>query len=430
MNILIIGTGYVGTTTALVFAELGHQVTGLDKDVSKIELLNNGRLHFFEPGLGSLLKKHLEQNLLHFTTDQENAIKRNDIIYICVGTPRDSDGSANLSYVEQVANVIGKYRNRYKVVVTKSTVPVGTAEKVHQWIADDNPESQIPFDVVSNPEFLREGNALEDALHPDRIVIGGSSQKAINLIRSLYQNMHAPIIVTNSRAAELIKYTANSFLAMKISYINEIAKLCDKLDISIEDVAQGIRSDHRIGPHFLNAGMGYGGSCFPKDVAALLEVSKRNQVNLSILEKVVTVNEAQPFYLIQKLSEKLGSLKGKKIGVLGLAFKPGTDDVRESPAFVLIQDLLSKNVKVSVHDPVVKIADHLDSHQIVQCDSIVGAARNTDALVLSTNWEQYLKVDWLNVKRVMKTPYIFDGRNMLDAQKMKNDGFDYEGIGC
>lgn len=421
MKILIVGTGYVGTTTGLIFCEMGHQVTGLDLDDRKLQALKAGKLHFYEPGLDDLLTKHLQAKTISFTNNTQTAIKENDVIFICVGTPKSADGSADLVYVKSVAETIGRYMNKYKVVVTKSTVPVGTAEKVSNWIKT-NQSSPIPFDVVSNPEFLREGSALRDALHPDRVVIGTASSQARTIMRELYKDFHCPIIETNHKASEMIKYAANSFLALKISYINELARLCDILGINVNDVSKGMGLDHRIGPHFLKAGMGYGGSCFPKDVRALIQTAHEHNQPLSILEKVVQVNDEQSLYLLKKIKQALGGdLQNKKIAILGIAFKPNTDDTRESQSLILMEHLTAEKTTIKAHDPIVKLGSN-------QYQTVEETVTDTDAVVLCTDWEDYKKLDWMSLKPLMKQPFIFDGRNMLDKNKMEGLGFHYIGI--
>ncbi|MFD2616330.1 UDP-glucose dehydrogenase family protein [Terrilactibacillus laevilacticus] len=424
MNILVIGTGYVGATTGLVFSEMGHKVTGLDLDKNKINKLEKGELHFFEPGLEEILKKHIDGENITFTTDPITAIKENEIIFICVGTPQDGDGSANLRYVKNVAETIGKYMNTYKVIVDKSTVPVGTAALVENWVKEYQ-KNDIPFDVVSNPEFLKEGSALQDALNPDRIVIGSLNEKATNMMKSLYKDFTCPIIITSPKAAELIKYAANSFLALKISYMNELARLCDVLDININDIAKGIGLDRRIGKYFLQAGIGYGGSCFPKDVNALLKTAKDSQVELTILNAAVNTNKTQVNYLLKKIKKVLGKLKGKTIGILGLTFKPNTDDMREAPALKVISLLLDAGAKVKVHDPVVKIG----IKNVIQSDDVYQTLKDTDAVILCTEWEMYKNLDWLKMKSLVDSPIIFDGRNMLNKETVEKIGFDYYGIG-
>lgn len=423
MNVLVIGTGYVGTTTGLVLCEKGHKVTGLDIDEKKVKALSDGKLHFYEQGLPELLTKHLTQKNISFTTDSKTAIQQNDYIFICVGTPKNEDGSADLSAVYSVAKMIGTHMNKYKVVINKSTVPVGTASKVKAVIEAEN--GDIPFDVVSNPEFLREGSALYDALHPDRVVIGSYSHKALEMMTQLYSGETAPIIETTPNAAELIKYASNSFLALKISFINQLARLCDIMGVDIDEISKGIGLDHRIGPHFLKAGIGYGGSCFPKDVSALITIAKEQGMNLSILEEVESINKTQPFYFLEKVDEKIGGLEKKSIAVLGIAFKPGTDDTRESPSLVLLDELVSKGCVVKVHDPIVR----LSNPSVEQCNDVFETVEGVDAVLLITDWEEYTQLDWEKVKNAVRQPFVFDGRNVLNKQELESLGFQYEGIG-
>ncbi|MEH7375159.1 UDP-glucose dehydrogenase family protein [Neobacillus drentensis] len=422
MKILIIGTGYVGTTTGLIFCELGHKVTGLDLDEQKIQALQTGKLHFYEPGLEALLKKHIDSHNITFTKDTETAIKENDLIFICVGTPQGPNGSADLIFVKNAAASIGQHINQYKVIVTKSTVPVGTATLITK-VIEENQTAPIPFDVVSNPEFLREGSALQDALNPDRIVIGTMSDTARTIMRELYKDFDCPIVETHPKSSEMIKYAANSFLALKISYINELARVCDNLAINVKDVSNGIGLDHRINPHFLKAGLGYGGSCFPKDVNALIQTAKEQGNPLSILEAVVKVNAEQPVYFIEKVKQALGGdLKNKTIAVLGLSFKANTDDTRESPSFILIDRLLEEQASFKTHDPIVKMGA---PHQFPTIEETVAGA---DALVICTDWDDYKNLNWKSLKPLMKQPYIFDGRNMLDKEKVEKLGFYYFGV--
>jgi len=421
--ILIIGTGYVGTTTGLVFCEMGHKVTGLDLDERKVNSLKSGKLHFYEPGLNDLLSKHLILENITFTTDTQQAIKENDVIFLCVGTPQSPNGSADLQYVKNAASSIGTHMNHYKVVVNKSTVPVGTAELVSN-IIKVNQTLEVPFDVVSNPEFFREGSALDDALHPDRVVIGSTSRKATQIMKELYKENTCPIIETNPTSAELIKYAANSFLALKISFMNELARLCDVLGINVNDVSKGIGLDHRIGPHFLQAGIGYGGSCFPKDVQALLHTSLQKGINLSILERAIEVNRTQAIYFMEKLKDTIGDLNGKTIAVFGMAFKANTDDTRESPSLTVIDYLVNHNSTVKVHDPIVK----LKPDKFTQCSTVEEAATGADAVIICTDWEEYRNLDWDQLKGLMKQYYIFDGRNIVDNNRVVDLGYHYVGI--
>ncbi|MCG1020142.1 UDP-glucose dehydrogenase family protein [Sutcliffiella horikoshii] len=425
MNILVIGTGYVGTTTALVFAEMGHKVTGLDIDEKKIRDLQNAKMPFYEPGLLELLLKNLKSGSINFTTNTEEAIKNNEIIFICVGTPSAKNGQADLKYVREVAYSIGKYINGYKVIVDKSTVPVGTAEMVEGWIIDKSKGEQT-FDVVSNPEFLKEGSALYDALHPDRIVIGANSNKAYKIMNELYSGVDCPIVETSPRTAEMIKYAANSFLALKISYINEIARLCEELDINVIDVSKGIGLDKRIGPSFLQAGIGYGGSCFPKDVKALLESGKVHSIDLSLLDNAITINETQPIYFLQKIKREIGTFNGKTVAILGLSFKPNTDDVRESPSIRIIQELLKEGAIIKVHDPVVILPEE---KTVKQKNHIEETIENAEVIILCTDWDHYKNFDWEDISTRSKVRCFCDGRNCLESHLFSSQGIQYIGVG-
>lgn len=428
MNILVIGLGYVGATTALAFAELGWKVSGIDTDKAKLESMQNGQLPFYEPGLDGLLLKHVQSGNVRFYTDAQQAIRDHQILFLCVGTPSGNDGSANLSYIQQAAEQIGEFMQEYKVIVVKSTVPVGTNRKVAGWIAGSQ-HSEKPFDVVSNPEFLREGSALHDALHPDRIIIGSQSERAASIVRQLYHTMSCPVLHTEPATAEMIKYASNAFLAAKISFMNELARLCDQCGVQVSDIAEGMGLDSRIGGSFLRAGIGYGGSCFPKDVKALLHTARQYGVRLTLLEKVVKINRNQYLYLMTRLSRKLHTLKGRKIAVLGLAFKPGTDDLREAPSLSVISYLLKHGAEVKVHDPVARVPDSVRTARLTQCLEAEEALQGADAAVICTEWPAYSALEWDRLRDVMRMPYLFDGRNMLDAAQMAAWGYDYQGVG-
>lgn len=428
MNILVIGTGYVGTTTALVFAEMGWKVTGLDTDQQKLDQLQKGILYFHEPGLKELLLKHNNSGQLQFTSNKKEAIQKNDVIFICVGTPSRPDGSADLSYVKQVAEDVAHHMNGYKLIVNKSTVPVGTQEKVTEWISESNRHAH-PYDVASNPEFLREGKALEDSLHPDRIIIGTESDKAAKLLLKLYSSMKCEIIETTPRTAELIKYASNAFLATKISYMNELSRLSDRLDVDIREVAKGMGLDLRIGSRFLQAGIGYGGSCFPKDVSALLQTAEERGMRLKILEQVVGVNKSQYLYLLDKAKDRIGDFAGKKVAVLGLAFKPDTDDIREAPSLRLIKDLIDQQAAVYLYDPIAKLPADFTHERLNVVPKAEDVFKDADALFICTEWTMFQDLDWKSLYQQMKKPNVFDGRNMLDAKSMKSLGYFYEGIG-
>ncbi|MCJ7484290.1 MAG: UDP-glucose/GDP-mannose dehydrogenase family protein, partial [Thermodesulfovibrionales bacterium] len=354
MHIGIIGTGYVGLVTGACFAEFGLFVTCVDKDEKKIRLLKKGDIPFYEPGIDELVKRNLKQGRLKFTTKIEKAVESSLVIFIAVGTPRRGDGSADLKYVQEVATEIAKAMDGYKVIVTKSTVPVGTGEKIRE-IISKNLNGKIDFDIVSNPEFLREGSAIEDFMRPNRVVIGANSSQAVAILKDLYKPLYlieTPFIITNIETAELIKYASNSFLATKISFINEMANLCEKVGADVHMVAKGMGFDQRIGPKFLHPGPGYGGSCLPKDTKALLRIAEEHGMKLSIIEAAVQANEKQRKYMVQKIKDAMGVLKGKTVAILGLSFKPNTDDIRDAPSLSIIQDLLRDKVNIRAYDPV------------------------------------------------------------------------------
>ncbi|WP_431801940.1 UDP-glucose dehydrogenase family protein [Halobacillus andaensis] len=428
MKILIIGMGYVGTTTGVVFAKQGHEVTGLDIDESKITSLRKGKLYFHEPGLQEMLLDQLKNGRLQFTSDPKSAIENHDLLFITVGTPSLDNGKADLTFVKSAAEMIARYKNKEKIIIVKSTVPIGTTDKVEQWIQQPANDSSS-IHTAMNPEFLREGSALYDALHPNRIVIGSESTAAIEQLKELYQPFSCPLLVTNTKAAEMIKYASNAFLATKISFINEVAKLCDEVNVQITDVAKGIGMDHRIGPDFLQAGLGYGGSCFPKDVKEFTETAQSLGVPLTILEDVEKVNQSLPKYFINRVKEVYPSLKGKKVTVFGLSFKPHTDDIRESVAYPIMDQLLEEEASVIAHDPVVNLSTDWLKRGVTQCWDPYVAVKNSDLILITTNWPHYKDLNWARVRELVNHPYLFDGRNMLDADRMKGLTFLYRGIG-
>lgn len=412
----------------MVFAESGWQVTGLDIDAGKIERLRQGRLHFHEPGLEELISKHVQSGRLQFTTDKETAIAGHDVIFLCVGTPSRPDGSADLSYIQQASEDIGRAMNGYKLVVTKSTVPVGTQERIKSWMKAAQLQP-CHFDVASNPEFLREGKAVEDALRPDRIVIGTDSTRATEQLQKLYRSFTCPWIVTNPRTAELIKYASNSFLATKISYMNELARLCDKLEVNVKEVAAGMGMDPRIGPSFLQAGLGYGGSCFPKDVSELMITSRKHGVKLHILDQVAEINRMQFAYLLEKARLRLGGFENRNIAILGLAFKPDTDDIREAPAMRIIDQLITEQAKVRLFDPVAALPVRPSYEAVTVCASAEEALHGAEAIILCTEWSEFAQLDWEGAKALLAEPNFFDGRNMMDAERLREIGYYYQGIG-
>jgi UDPglucose 6-dehydrogenase len=427
MRLTIVGTGYVGLVTAVVFADLGNQVQGLDIDEDRVALVNQGKSPIFEPGLKQLLKKNLQKKRLSFTTSYEKAIKDAQIIFICVGTPPKKNGDYDLSYVFAAAQAIAQSISQYTVIVIKSTVPPGTGDKVRELMKEI---TKVAFDVASCPEFLREGSAIEDSFHPSRIVIGTNSQKAKRLLLKLHEPIQAPRVVCDPISAQLTKYAANAFLATKISFINSIAIICDKIGADIAQVSQALGLDPRIGKSFLNAGLGYGGSCFPKDISALIAFSKRRGYDFSFLREIERINRQQTDYFISQLTSIIpGGLAGKTITVLGLAFKPKTDDIREARSLLVIDKLLAQGANVRAVDPVaIPNARKLEKRVVYVADPYE-ALTNADALLLVTEWEAFGKLDWKKVKQVMRQPVVLDGRNFLPKRTLANLGFVYKGIG-
>jgi len=436
MNIAIVGTGYVGLVSGTCFAEMGINVTCVDVDVNKIENLTKGIIPIYEPGLEEMVHKNVKAGRLHFTTDLASCLNDVEVVFSAVGTPPDEDGSADLKYVLEVARTIGRNMNSYVLVVTKSTVPVGTAKKVKAAIQEelDKRGVVIEFDVASNPEFLKEGNAIDDFMKPDRVVVGVESEKAKSLMEQLYKPFmmnNYRMIFTDIPSAEMIKYAANAMLATRISFMNDIANLCEIMGADVNMVRKGIGTDARIGSKFLYAGCGYGGSCFPKDVKALIKTASHNGYEMKVLQAVEEVNENQKSVLFKKLHNHFdGDLHGKTIGMWGLAFKPETDDMREAPSLVLIDHLLNAGCTVKVYDPVAmdeckrKIGD-----SVIYCNDRYEAALDTDALLLVTEWKEFRIPSWAVLNKMMKQPVIIDGRNIYDRQQVKESGFHYYNIG-
>ena len=429
-KITMIGTGYVGLVTGTCLAELGHEVTGVDIDKKKINGLNKGIIPIYEQGLDELVKENRKQKRLFFTTEVNKSIKQAEVIFIAVGTPPLPDGSVNLEYVKTAAESIGKNMNGYKVIVDKSTVPVGTGDCVKEIIKK---YYKGDFDVVSNPEFLREGSAVADFMHPDRIVIGNGSPKAEKIIRELYSGFDTESFVfTDIKTAELIKYASNAFLATEISFINSIANLCEKLGADVEKVAMGMMLDKRIGTKaFLHAGVGYGGSCFPKDVKGLIQTAQESGIRFGILEEVEETNNAQKKSLLVKIQTLLGQdLRSKTITIWGLAFKPHTDDIREAPALVIIRQLLDRGVSVKVFDPIAQEVGKKVLGNIVSYEkNLLESVKGSDCLVIVTEWPEFREVDLKTVRAKLKHPNIVDGRNVFDPKVMKKIGFDYISVG-
>ena len=438
MKITMIGTGYVGLVTGTCFAEVGNDVLCLDVDPRKIEILNGGGVPIHEPGLEDMIRRNVEAGRLAFTTDVDRAVAHGALQFIAVGTPPDEDGSADMQYVLQAARNIGRRMTEWKIVVDKSTVPVGTADRVRAAIAEELAArgARIPFAVASNPEFLKEGAAIEDFMRPDRVVIGADDERAIHALRALYapfQRSHERLLVMDVRSAELTKYAANAMLATRISFMNELANLADRLGADIEMVRQGIGSDPRIGWHFLYPGVGYGGSCFPKDVKALQFTGGQAGVPLRVLAAVEEANEAQKSVLVDKITARLGGdLSGRTFAVWGLAFKPNTDDMREAPSRVILTDLARRGAKVVAYDPVSMAEARRvfgDPPWLSYAATPMEAVAGADALVIVTEWKEFRSPDFAGMRARLKAPLIFDGRNMYDPAFVKDAGFEYFAIG-
>ena len=431
MHIAVIGSGYVGLVTGACFAEFGVDVTCVDVDADKIARLAKGESPIYEPGLESLIKKNLQAGRLRFTTDIEVATKQSLVIFLAVGTPPCADGSANLTFIETAAREVARHLDSYKVIATKSTVPVGTGKRLAGLIKEAQ-KQPVDFSVVSNPEFLREGAAISDFMRPDRVVIGAVDQEAIAIMRDLYRPLYlieTPFVITSLESAELIKYAANAFLATKISFINEVANLCEKVGCDVHDVARAIGMDRRIGPKFLHAGPGFGGSCFPKDTAALTTIGQQYDSPTRIVEAVIEVNRQQRLAMIQKI-EKLGDdLSGKRVAVLGLAFKPETDDMRDAPAVEIIRGLIDRGAKVIAYDPVAKTEAQKVLPTIDYAADEYEAASGADILVIVTEWNQFRALDMERIGKLMKTPRLADLRNIYDPPDMRELGFEYVGVG-
>jgi len=435
MKICVIGTGYVGLVTGACLAGLGNEVICVDKDRSRISSLKGSIIPFYEPGLKELVLKNKKMGRISFTTDVKDGVKRSEVIFIAVGTPARENGEADVSAVIDVARQIalafksdGKMTKKFKVIVNKSTVPVGMGDIVTKILVEKGvPEKN--FAVVSNPEFLREGTAVSDFMSPDRIVIGAANSRAFNVITELYRPLNAHTIFTTVKSAELIKYASNSFLAAKISFINEIANICEKVGSDVVEVAHGMGLDKRIGKEFLNAGIGYGGSCLPKDVSALIHLSKSNGYDPQILIAVNRTNEEQRKMIVEKMEDVLKSLKGKTIGVLGLSFKPETDDLRDAPSIEIIRELRRKGAKVMAYDPVAAVKARKLLDGVAFCDTAYDAVKKADAAVVAAEWGEFKELDLDKVKASMKSPVIFDGRNIYNPKRMKELGFKYYGVG-
>ncbi len=431
MKLAIIGTGYIGLVGAAVFAEWGKEVVGIDIDRKKIKKITSGEMPIYEPGLSELVLKNIEDGRLKFTTSLPKGIKDAEVVFICVGTPQGDDGAADLSAVWAVAKEIGQSLTSYKVIVVKSTVPVGTNERVKE-IIKENLKQKVSFDVVSNPEFLREGSSIEDMQNTDRTVIGFDSQKALKVMRRLYKHLKSPLVECDLRSSELIKYASNAFLATKISFINEIGQLCERAGADVQTVAKGMGLDKRIGAYFLNAGLGYGGSCFPKDVVALYKTSTDQAYDFKLLRGVMEVNDLQKDYFLKKIVSHLGSnLSNKSLACLGLAFKNNTDDTRDSVSIRLVKMLRGLGANLKVYDPeaMENARKELGKPNITYCSSAYEAVKGADALCILTEWMEFANLDLKKVKRLMKAPVIFDGRNLLQKDEVESLGITYFAIG-
>jgi UDPglucose 6-dehydrogenase len=428
VRICVIGSGYVGLVTAAVFADMGNDVACVDVDEAKVAMLNQYVMPIYEPGLEEMVVRNVKEGRIDFSTNVGAGVESAEIVFICVGTPAKEDGGTDLSYVESAATMIAGHLNGYKIIVNKSTVPVGTGDFVRTIINETKADGH-EFDVVSNPEFLREGQAIGDALAPDRVVIGAPNKKVAMKLLELYATLGAPVVVTDVASAELIKYASNAFLAMKISFINAIADICEEAGANIIDVSKGIGLDKRIGASFLNAGLGYGGSCFPKDVLSLIHTSKSFGIDLSLIEQVVTVNEQRVGRFIGRMKKRFPDMNGKTFGVLGLAFKPDTDDMREARAVDIVGALTELGATIRAFDPVASDNAKLLMPQITYCDNPYEVAEGADALVVVTEWREFRLLNMEKIHGAMKSPVIFDGRNIYQPDRIASAGFEYFSIG-
>jgi UDPglucose 6-dehydrogenase len=433
MNICIVGTGYVGLVTGACFADFGLNVTCVDKDAGKIKKLKGGDIPIFEPGLKELVEKNHAEGRLVFTTDLADGIKRALVIFIAVGTPQKDDGTADLSYIEEVARSVASNLDGYKVVVTKSTVPVGTGNLIRKIISEENGHEGM-FDVASNPEFLREGSAVEDFMRPNRVVIGVSSPQAKAIMQDLYSPLYlieTPFVITDVETAELAKYASNAFLATKISFINEVANLSERVGADVHTVAKIMGLDNRIGGKFLHPGPGYGGSCFPKDTLAITRIAREADYTFKIVDAVIEVNSRQRAFMVEKIKKAAGPLSGKTIGVLGLAFKPNTDDIRESPAIDIVRMLVEEGASIRTYDPagMENAREVLPAGSVTYCEDSYGAADGSDVLVILTEWNQFRKLDLDRIKKLLKRPVMVDLRNVYKPALMREHGFDYTSVG-
>lgn len=431
MNIAVIGSGYVGLITGACFAEFGLNVTCVDNDEKKIRTLKKGQVPFYEPGLENLLQKNIKAKRMHFTSDLAKAVESSLVIFIAVGTPPKDDGSAEMKFVEGVAKEIAQHTKTYKVIVTKSTVPVGTGEVISR-IMKKHLKENIDFDIVSNPEFLREGAGIEDFMRPNRVIIGTSSAQATAIMKDLYSPLYlieAPIVITDVKTAELIKYASNAFLATKISFINEIANLCEIVGADVQTVSKGMGLDRRIGSKFLHAGPGYGGSCFPKDTQALLKIGKENKVTLGVIDATIRANDFQKERTADKILKIMGKVKGKTVAVLGLSFKPNTDDMRDAPSLLIIKKLLKAGAKVKAIDPVAMKEAKKLLPKVTFTDNVYTTVKGAEAVIIVTEWNEFRNLDLVKIKKLTKGNFFFDLRNIYEPDKLNKMGFKYHCIG-
>ena len=429
MNVSIVGTGHVGLVTGACLAELGNAVLCVDSDATKLENIQRGVMPFYEPGLEELVRLNTVAGRLRFGATVCDAVEWANVVFICAGTPSNEDGSADISSIEQIAQEIATEAKGYCLLVEKSTVPVRTGERLRATL-DEHGNGHGDFDLASVPEFLREGSAINDTLHPDRIVIGTDSERAAGILKELFQPIEAPVLMTDINTAEVIKHASNSFLAMKISYINAVAAVCEQTGADVTTVARAVGMDHRIGREFLEAGVGYGGSCFPKDVAAFIQVAEGAGLDFGMLREVQRVNQDQPSRMVAKLRAVLGGLRGWHIAVLGLAFKPNTDDIREAPAMGIIELLLGEGATVKAYDPqAMRNAQTVLDERVAYGTDAYDAAGGADALMLITQWDEFKALDWPRMRKLLRTPTVVDGRNLWEPAKLRDAGFNYLGVG-
>jgi UDPglucose 6-dehydrogenase len=431
MNICVIGVGYVGLVTGACFAEFGIKVTCVDNDREKITGLQQGKIPIYEPGLEELVLKNIREQRLQFTDNLEEGVKHSLVVFIAVGTPSDKEGRADLRYVKEVAEAIGRTMDGYKIIVTKSTVPVGTGQLISR-IVKQNQKKKHPFDIVSNPEFLREGSAIEDFMHPNRVVIGAQSDQAVAIMKDLYSPLYlieTPFVITGVETAEMIKYASNAFLATKISFINEMANICERVGADVHQVARGMGLDQRIGPKFLHPGPGFGGSCFPKDTQAIVQLAQSLDYEFEIVKAVLKVNQRQKQIMVDKIVTVVGPLKGKTLGVLGLTFKPNTDDIRDAPALTIIKKLGALGARIQTYDPAGMPEARKVLKKVEFKEDLYGAGQGADALILITEWNQFRNIDWGRMKGLLKRPLVIDLRNIYDPVKMHKQGLTYYSVG-